>query len=1683
MMEGKARSIGLSGKVSAFLVAMLILLSIFTPMLTGTTGVDAANGSYNGDIYVDFSLNDEWFTYAKSNNLSVGGNALTVVSDTLYKTSGGSYSGDVELKYFYKIADPAADKARVYLKSTEFGGTPYAYYWGGGVATTDFPGAKMTSLKNGFYYFDYPKAATNIIFSNGNSGTGNQTGDLTINKTNNCVFNGSSWVALNQADITTTQTRSIALTDRTADTNNKIYVLADGSLKWSKYSGETTSQTYSGETVTVKLYAPDWTNHQVVYDVDEPNPAQWATNDMTSGTATTDDGQTIPYYYVDVPVGSSFYFQPNTNLKTDILTVPENNDNLYYSVTAGKWVTLSDLVTHADFNVPSNWDNRANIVGVKATYFDYLSDQEINNNQWLDTTTGDYQFGHFNQYISEIAAAKPAWTYPLYFGNFWEKDTVGYKQATSSLTGYDDSTNKLWAINNANGMYKGGGNYNQSLMGLAYPTLDASGNIQVAEGVKMPYFDAQALQSSGVAKVIDSYFPFVAKTDANGVTTYSFDSTDGKNNVYFAWDNDVPKYVNYGGTEAAYYNGFFPFNSNDNVKSVPKPNDDSGDSGDGGSGDSGSEPTATQIVWTEKQSSNNNMCYKIAIPKTATTFTIKNSSGTSKHKDVDLSKLDNGTVYKTEGGTFSNTNSYPTIDDKSGGSYSDNNYYYIVIEDVSNWETNGGVYVSYVDGTETKEVKLVDGATSGGTTGGGTGASGPNVASDEVWVAKSANSKSDLQFYNGSNYSSIDAGGRQYYTRIEKYNDEEYYVIKQADIDKSGLKGDIKLAWTGTGSWKNDIAMAWGTAYAGDHSVVSGSGTGSGTGGGTGGGTGDYYTRYSNSEKDYGFGTRLDIDFRVPKYGTVDGTESGTPVKFNFSGDDDLWVYITDDSGNSNLVLDLGGCHAATTGSINFNDMTATANDVFANYSGASTTPTLPTVPNDEFWVKKSTQPSNTVEFLLLVSDLSGKAFSGYNSGIYVKPYEESDGYYKFKKEDLGNNTKATFVKWQNPTDGKTSGELTLSNLYGNAWKANGHPLTLADIGTEDSTNLGAVTTSFNKGKQLDPNKTYHMTVFFMERGMGDSNMKVEFTMTVASHDLAVDKSVNVDGVNSGLKDAVRSSDSFDFNSVQGDTTKTTSLKNGEQTIYDKAFTVGDSMNVTENADNAKLKYSTKYTVYDKVSGDTLTFGDGKVTNAFDYINSKNDKNEQTSLQAHFENTALTAPLKVSKDLVDKNGVDITTNETAFNFNIGFDLNGDGAYDNYNLTYELYDADGNPIVNPLTGINSYTATNGNFSITAQQYVMFKGIPLNAKYKITESSLPAGYSIYQINGAAFSKAEYTGTMPDTAPTETETVTFTNKFVPVESFLHAAKNLDKTPYTGTDFKFTQTLLYCDNNKVNSDSYAAYNDTQADISVGKVEFKNIAYENTGKYYYSISESRNDGVAAGKYIMDEHTTYYAVADVTNDSGNLKVDISYYKNYDAAAHSVTDKIDSVVFNNSTAAKYTDVSFTKTKEDGTTALSGAEFTLYTDADCKTAATVGTVSKTGLGFENPATSAESTGNVTFKQLKYEPSKTGYVKATYYFKETKAQSGYQLLPGIFTIQIDKDGGYTITYDGGTALSGDAASGYKVKNLKQPSLPTTGGTGVTMFYVLGAIAVIGAGTAFILYRKREYVIAFAKQLIHQK
>ena len=87
------------------------------------------------------------------------------------------------------------------------------------------------------------------------------------------------------------------------------------------------------------------------------------------------------------------------------------------------------------------------------------------------------------------------------------------------------------------------------------------------------------------------------------------------------------------------------------------------------------------------------------------------------------------------------------------------------------------------------------------------------------------------------------------------------------------------------------------------------------------------------STYNYGFGTKLQMDFTLTDDGKVEtdkggGTKERTSIKFFFSGDDDVWVFI-----DGKLALDVGGAHGKVSGLLEFGEANEKNNSVTAYVS------------------------------------------------------------------------------------------------------------------------------------------------------------------------------------------------------------------------------------------------------------------------------------------------------------------------------------------------------------------------------------------------------------------------------------------------------------------------------------------------------------------------------------------------------------------------------------------------------------------------------------------------------------------------------------------------------------------------------------------------------------------------------
>lgn len=1472
-------------KKSFSLVLALTLMLSVCAMSGMSLNVFAAT-SLDQKIYINLNKNKEWngFSSVTCRFAQDDGTVLKTEkvskdpSSGVFKTIAPSGATKIELSSGVNFTLPektvANGSRRIYLNnSNNTYKEAYAYSW---VNEDDFnaewPGAAMTktSSDSDYYYVDVKSSHKNVIFSNKGE---TQTSDLGINDSysaDNALYDAS------KSQWTNPFIKTIDISGATGDT--EFYLSTDGSFKESKYlSVQAPDKQSKAEYKTVYVSNDDWKSLTKVYATFDYNDAYEGTVELTKDTIDTKVSGSV-VFKGEIPAGALLRFHPNEhnlNGASSATSYPTDsgydgsgyNDNTatYVKTARGEGWTKFSEIDNVNYGavVENSFKDNPNIVGVDATYFDYLSDMEQEKgylqcqgkNNDGDIENYWYQFDNFNSYISNIASnCKFDWKYPLYFGNMFKGDKwygtfETHAKGLTNINNYKD--NYYYAVNNSNGMKWGGGDYNQSLQGLMYNRLDSKGDLQVANGVKAPYFDAEALSTAKyndakvndakVANVYKSSFPFRTTTDDAGVTTYEFTSKNAKDNIYFTWNGLTPTKINYGAGEQ--------FGVHD-----------------------------------------------------------------------ELSKF---------------------------------------------------------------------------------------------------------------------AGGQDGYG-VFPFNNTQ--------------------------------------------NTSAGKGT--------------------NCNLNYGFGVRLDIDFRVPKDGML---ADNKPVTFDFTGDDDLWVYIGEDptGANAELALDLGGDHKEASGSINFNTMKATADDVFADYSPSSSS-TKATVPDGEFWVKTGDYAS----FCLNV--WQDPSVAKYNvDGYFVDPYETSDGFYKFKKADLGKNTEVNFCKWKNiGTGGTLKANLKLSDLYGKMWNGDGTPYTGDAV--LHHTNLGTVTKTINNGTKLDPNKTYHMVVFYMERGEAESNFTVNFTMTPANNDLKVTKALDTGNVVSEISDDLKANETFDYTIKEND--KDTSgksykltksdesissgtlsnsgftLKDNYMADFDNSFKTGNDMKVNESTKSSKLTYTTKWELVNNRVGSTID--SGSTTNSeFKLVDDKDDS-AYAQLQLNYTNSIVTAPLEISKDVVGEDGKTDYDTDQQFTFAIALDFDGKGStydYKTYPLEYKLKEK----------GARDYSSTayrtplDGSFTIKKGESIKLLNIPVGATYKITEKNV-IGYVPYKVGDQSFKGGTFEGTLAEAE----NALNFINKVNPTNIAISVNKTLDGQAYSGSKFVYTLTGLEsmdtakqdADGNiiKTNSAKTISTNLKTPDAS-GKVEFKDLKLVTAGVYRFKITEALAEGENASDYIMDTNTW---LAEIELLENGKVTPPTYIKVSSSAIKDKTDAELAGYFNDPTSVKENEALFANETTHGSATVnkknqtggnvSDTEFAVMkvSDKDIFTADDINTIiNDASMKTHMVSKKTDSNGQAVFDNLTifkdgqgeftktngkvvWNESSDNYITGTstyqtYCLFEYKPSDGYTPNYTLSYFTLPVKGEYNVTYnyvDGAITMpkaSGDGMNGYVVLGLSVAGLAVTMFTGYAIYY----------------------------------
>jgi LPXTG-motif cell wall-anchored protein len=151
---------------------------------------------------------------------------------------------------------------------------------------------------------------------------------------------------------------------------------------------------------------------------------------------------------------------------------------------------------------------------------------------------------------------------------------------------------------------------------------------------------------------------------------------------------------------------------------------------------------------------------------------------------------------------------------------------------------------------------------------------------------------------------------------------------------------------------------------------------------------------------------------------------------------------------------------------------------------------------------------------------------------------------------------------------------------------------------------------------------------------------------------------------------------------------------------------------------------------------------------------------------------------------------------------------------------------------------------------------------------------------------------------------------------------------------------------------------------------------------------------------------------------------------------------------------------TKVDGDSKEPLANVEFTLQRTEDNQYAVVNATNKRLTSWSETSATiKSDSDGTITV---------TGLDAGTYKLTEIKTNTGYNLLDKAIIITVTEDG-ITYQYEGveSDSQDGDPTS-LVIENFTGTTLPSTGGMGTTIFYVVGGILVLGAGIVLVTKKR---------------
>lgn len=200
---------------------------------------------------------------------------------------------------------------------------------------------------------------------------------------------------------------------------------------------------------------------------------------------------------------------------------------------------------------------------------------------------------------------------------------------------------------------------------------------------------------------------------------------------------------------------------------------------------------------------------------------------------------------------------------------------------------------------------------------------------------------------------------------------------------------------------------------------------------------------------------------------------------------------------------------------------------------------------------------------------------------------------------------------------------------------------------------------------------------------------------------------------------------------------------------------------------------------------------------------------------------------------------------------------------------------------------------------------------------------------------------------------------------------------------------------------------------------------------------------------------TYSAVLNGKAEIGNVEKNTNKTWLKYGDSQSTQDKITTTKTFEMNVFKYTENKTDKTKKDG---LADAVFTLKKDGETNT---INFVKEKTDEINGDIYRVANTGDASIKTNKSGKfTIKGLSAGIYYLTETKQPAGYNKLKNPVTVVIDNDGNVKVD---------DAnADPVEVENKSGTVLPSTGGAGTTMIYLIGGALVLGSGVVLATKRR---------------